>query len=185
MENINIKKAVLATIAIGGLMTVAIVAPNAVQILKPFLKNKKALANKQYYIKNAVLRSLASRGLVTFTVNKMGQRCVAITAKGRQELERYELGELKIPKPKFWDSKYRIIAFDIKESRRAVRDELRFWLADLGFVRLQNSVWVYPYECREVITLLKSRYRIGKDVLYMTVESIDNDAWLKKHFHLS
>ena len=78
-----------------------------------------------------------------------------------------------------------MIIFDIKEGKRQTRDELRIWLNHLGFIRLQNSVWVFPYECQEVIVLLKSHFHIGKEVLYLTVESIENDTWVKKVFDIS
>ncbi|MEK7136257.1 MAG: hypothetical protein AAB821_01570, partial [Patescibacteria group bacterium] len=64
------------------------------------------------------------------------------------------------------------------------RDDLRNWLHGLGFVRLQNSVWVFPYECREVVMLLKFKLGVGSEVLYLTVEAIENDMWLKKTFSL-
>ena len=57
-------------------------------------------------------------------------------------------------------------------------------LVRLGFLKLQNSVWVYPYECDDIITMFKAHFKIGKDVLYMTVEKIENDKWLKKEFEL-
>jgi len=76
------------------------------------------------------------------------------------------------------------VIFDIKEWKRGVRDELRNWLLHLGFVRLQNSVWVYPYDCEDILVLLKSNFKIGKEVLYITADKIENDYWLRKEFSL-
>jgi CRISPR-associated endonuclease Cas2 len=76
------------------------------------------------------------------------------------------------------------LIFDIPEKRRAVRDQLRQTLNNIGFIKLQNSVWVYPYECSELISLLKSDFKIGKDVLYLTVTEIENDEFLRKHYQL-
>ena len=64
-------------------------------------------------------------------------------------------------------------------------DRLRRLMREYGFLRLQNSVWVYPHDCEELISLIKADLRIGKDVLYAVVESIEYDAWIKKHFNLS
>ena len=77
-----------------------------------------------------------------------------------------------------------MIIFDIKEWKRKTRDDLRQWLEHLGFVRLQNSVWVHPYPCREIIVLLKSNFKIGKEVLYITADEIENDGWLRREFNL-
>ena len=57
-------------------------------------------------------------------------------------------------------------------------------LRSFGFICLQNSVWVYPYECQEIIDLLKQYLELKEEALYMTVESIENDKWLKKEFEL-
>ena len=91
---------------------------------------------------------------------------------------------MTLPKPAEWDKKYRILIFDIWEKRKRTRDALRDFLARLGFVRLQDSVWVYPYECEEIAALLKSRFRVGNGLLYIVAESIENDRWLRKAFDL-
>ena len=52
--------------------------------------------------------------------------------------------------------KYRVIIFDISEMRRKDRDKLRRIIRGFGFICLQNSVWVYPYHCQEIIELLKN-----------------------------
>jgi hypothetical protein len=43
-------------------------------------------------------------------------------------------------------------------------------------------VWVYPYDCEDLITLLKADFKIGKDLLYVITESIENDKWLRQSF---
>jgi len=110
---------------------------------------------------------------------------VRLTDKGKSLLKEYKLQDLKIAQPKKWDGKYRVIIFDIKEWKRPIRDKLRRWFESLGLVRLQNSVWVYPHDCQEIIALLKANYKIGNEVLYMEVTHIENDGWLKKVFALN
>jgi hypothetical protein len=45
---------------------------------------------------------------------------------------------------------------------------------------------VYPYPCEGVISLLRTNLNLEKEdeVIYMTVDSIENDAWLRKEFKL-
>lgn len=74
--------------------------------------------------------------------------------------------------------------FDIKEPRRSVRDALRRELQAVGFVKIQHSVWAYPYPCEDFIALLKADLHVGKDILYLVVEEMENDYLLKKHFSL-
>jgi len=54
----------------------------------------------------------------------------------------------------------------------------------VGFLRIQDSSWLYPYDCEEFMALLKADLHIGKDVLYAVVEEIENDKWIRKHFNL-
>ena len=82
------------------------------------------------------------------------------------------------------DKKWRVLAFDIKEYRRDTRDKLRKTLVSIGFERLQNSVWIYPYDCEDLIALAKADLRIGADVLYMIVERLEHDKHLREHFSL-
>jgi len=53
-----------------------------------------------------------------------------------------------------------------------------------GFVRLQDSVWVYPYDCEDFTALLKADLHIGREVIYIIAESIENDGWLREQFNL-
>ena len=73
---------------------------------------------------------------------------------------------------------------DIPEYRRKTRSRLRALMNDFGFLRLQDSVWVSPYDCEDLISLVKAELKVGKDILYAVVDQIENDSWIKKHFGL-
>lgn len=107
-----------------------------------------------------------------------------LTPKGETRLRQCKLHDYKIAKPKKWDKKWRMLIFDVQEERRFLRDKIRRTLVAIGFQRLQYSVWVYPYDCEDLITLLKADFKIGKDLLYIISDSIENDTWLKKCFNL-
>ena len=57
-------------------------------------------------------------------------------------------------------------------------------MRELGFIRLQDSVWVYPYDCEDLMALLKADLKLGSAVLYMVVEHIENDKHLRAEFGL-
>jgi CRISPR-associated endonuclease Cas2 len=132
---------------------------------------------------NASVRRLIDNSLIKFEDTSQG-RFLRLTEKGEQKLRQLENYNYQIEKPKKWDKRWRIIIFDIKEGRKGTREKLRLTLKSIGFVRLQNSVWVYPYDCEDLITLLKADFKIGKDVLYVIAEKIENDKWLKQEFNL-
>lgn len=179
-EYTDYTKVILGLVAISGILALGAIAPNVIQLLKFLPKNS---SRKKHYINQTVQR-LVTKGFLKLETNSQGIKVARLTEKGERKLKAYELKEISITKPKKWDGKYRVIIFDIKEWKRGTRDSLRQWFEELGLIKLQNSVWVYPYDCREIITLLKANHKIGKEVLYMEVNSIENDQWLKKAFNL-
>jgi CRISPR-associated endonuclease Cas2 len=173
------EQALLAALKVGTIMSVAILMPNALQCLKliGWVPNKR---DPKYSFENAVDRLVHKKLIQRATSNDFYK----ITQKGKLFLWKYESKYISIPIPKKWDKKWRIIIFDIKESDRYQRDAIRIMLQNIGCIMLQNSVWVYPYECEEVVALLKANYEMENEVLYIISEKIESDAWLRKHFKL-
>ncbi|MEK7201002.1 MAG: CRISPR-associated endonuclease Cas2 [Patescibacteria group bacterium] len=178
---LSASKTLLTIIGVAGFVFVAVAAGNAVQLLK-YTSIMKRSKLKIFEINQGVKR-LLKRGLIEIKEDE-NYKFLKITDKGKRLLLKYELEGLVQDKPKKWDKKYRVVIFDISEQRRKTRDHLRVMLRSFGFICLQNSVWVYPYECQEIIDLLKQYLELKEEALYMTVESIENDKWLKKEFEL-
>lgn len=179
---IKIGKIILMTVAAVGFLSIAVLAPNAVQAIEIFSQNKKRKYNTRWYVEKSIIK-LKNQGLIKFE-KRDGKIFARLTEKGERGLLKYQLKELIIKKPKKWDNKWRIIIFDISEYKKKIRDGFRIELINLGFFKLQNSVWAYPYDCEEIIFMLKTYFFLGKDVLYMTVEKIENDGWLKRKFKI-
>ena len=179
----KIQKILLNSLYTAGIMSLAVFAPNAISILKKFNIGKKRKSNPKYSVRKAINR-LRQKGLIVWEENKKGV-FLRLTREGEQSLDLMERKEFKISIPKKWDSKWRIIIFDIKEERKGTREKLRNTLINIGFLKIQNSVWVYPYDCEELMTLIKADLKVGKDILYIIADSIENDSWVKKHFNLN
>ncbi|MDO8561382.1 MAG: CRISPR-associated endonuclease Cas2 [bacterium] len=175
-----IQQAVLSAVGVAGALAVTMIAPNIFQVLPRLLGDKYKLG---YRAKTAA-GQLAKKGFLRF-VMRNGVRCAELTEKGRVRLA---LDAMKIAQqskqPRRWDKRYRLVMFDVPQYRRGTRDRLRGIMRECGFLRLQDSVWIYPYDCEELTVLIKADLRIGKDVLYAVVESVENDAWIKRHFGL-
>ena len=174
----KIERIILGTILAAGGIGLLLVAPNALQALKLFGLGRNSRSG--FY--KASTR-LVQKGLITFEETRRG-RHIRITSKGQRILTQLGAGLSLVAQHKRWDGKWRMVIFDVPESKRRVRDRVRFLLVAIGFLRLQNSVWVYPYDCEEVITLIKADMRIGKDVLYIIADAIENDKNIKAHFKL-
>lgn len=50
-----------------------------------------------------------------------------------------------------WDGKWRLVSWDIPESRRKARDLLRHQLKQLGFIKFQNSIWASKKNCTKLL----------------------------------
>ena len=172
----RVQYALLSAVAVSGTLLVVAMAPNVLQVLDSFTGNKRKLS---YRLKSVAAR-LAEKGYVRFTEHE-GKTYLVITEKGKRALEQ----KLDTPKRRRrWDKRWRMVLFDVPEKRRAVRDSLRYTMQQYGFVRLQDSAWIYPYDCEDIVMLLKARLRVGNAVRYLIVEKIENDLKLKKHFSL-
>ena len=171
-----IKDTIIGMLGAVGVLSLAVIAPNAVQLLKPFVKNRR----KTHISVNTAIRRLLHQRLIYIEETEKG-KLVRLTQKGEAYLVAYAS---KPQKPKRWDGKWRILIFDIKEQRRGTRDQLRRSLVEFGFRYLQRSVWIYPYDCEDLVILLKADFKIGKDVLYIVAEHLENDQQLCKSFNL-
>lgn len=153
------------------------------KLLRLIDPDSKSSRNPSYRIQQA-LRRLEQKGLVERTSFSRGK--IILTSKGKRQAKRlHEAQSITIRKPKQWDGRWRIIIFDIWERRRGVRNALRKALIKAKFVRLQNSIWVYPYDCEEFIAFLRTDLKLGKSVLYIVAEGIEGDSSLKAHFNLT
>ncbi len=176
-RNVTIQKIVLQTVATAGLLSVAVLAPNMLKVLAQFGFIPKPRFKETV---NRSRKRLIDTGLLLYMDGYL-----KLTHKGEARLRQLEVSDFQMTIPKRWDGKWRVLIFDISERRRVLRDKVRCTLVAIGFVRLQDSVWVYPYDCEDLITLLKADFKIGKDLLYMMVDSIENDKWLREVFGLS
>ena len=177
----KIQKAILYTIVAVGVLS----SPFAVaRILKELKKGgwKNTKRNPHYTINNSIKHLLQSN-LIYFEETQKG-KFLRLTKEGENYLRLYTKLGRQLPKPKKWDSKWRIVIFDIREERKIIREKLRNTLNSIGFVHLQHSVWVYPYDCEDFITMLKADFKVGKDILYIIADKIENDFGLRQRFGL-
>ena len=87
--------------------------------------------------------------------------------------------------PKKWDGKWRIVIFDLDESKKTIRDMLRSRLKMLEYVQLQRSVWISPYDTTDEIEQLQSKFQLNSDEFrLLEASTIGKDLGLKKHFNI-
>ena len=77
-----------------------------------------------------------------------------------------------------------MVSFDIPEEFRKGRNALRYRLRMAGFYELQESLFLYPYDCKEEITVLIRLFKLEKYVRFALLNYIDNQDHIKKLFKL-
>jgi len=176
----SIQKIILNTLYGVGLVSVAVFAPN---IAGSLVKLRGGADRNQKYKVNRSLAQLIDGGFVFLEKTHRGT-FVRLTPRGQKRVDMFHAGDVSIKKPARWDGKWRVVIYDLKERKRGLRAKLRNTLASFGFIKLQHSVWVYPYDCEDLIMLIKADFKIGKDILYLIAEKVENDLWLKRSFGL-
>ena len=179
----QIRNAVLLSAYLTVGVGMIVMAPNAVRLLKyvekvigPSPRLKRRVSQKY--------SELISQGIFKRTETQNGS-CIELTEKGKkiaEELSRSE--EVRPTKQKKWDQKWRIVMFDVWERRRNVRDELRETLKEIGFVKVQDSAWAYPYPCEKLLIFLRTHLKLGRAILYIVADEIEHDEKLRQHFKL-
>ena len=137
--------------------------------------DKEYLKNRLYYLRKKKLISFKENGK---------EITMELTEAGKKYILKYKYEDMKIKEPLMWDRKWRIVIFDIPEKKRAARDAMRMKFKELDLVRFNDSVWIYPYECREEIYFITEFWKIGQYVHYIEATSITNENQFRQIFHI-
>ena len=127
--------------------------------------------------------SLKKKGYVDHRNLKDGEVRIEITDKGRKYFNRLELEDMILPTKNIWDNKWRLILFDIPETRRRGRDALRKKLKELGCCEVQKSIFAWPYDCRKEINFIVDVFNLENYVIYAEA-ILDSDSRIRKFFSI-
>lgn len=127
------------------------------------------------------LNRLKKEGFVKIYL-KSNKNRIELTNKGKEKVQLILAQDFEYRYPKKWDKKWRLIVFDIPDKKRQARDILRSRLKTLGCFALQESVFVFPFDCKDVIDFLKNLYEIKPYVQYVIAETIETEVDLAQEF---
>ena len=140
-----------------------------------------------YDKKAGTFRSTLSRLIKAGTVKNLDGN-VVLTPIGHQEsLRAFIKVESALYKTNFfqkWDGAWRILFFDIPESKRKYRDFLRKALRRVGFKVIQRSIWVYPYPVPSFLGELLYHKEVKPHIRFITTDNLDNHRDMRKIFNL-
>lgn len=92
------------------------------------------------------------------------------------------IDSLSLIRASHWDGVWRIVIFDIPERHGKARRALSFCIAKAGAVRLQDSVFVYPFPWKHEIEQVAEFFKVNPYVRYIEAMSIEGDGKLRRHF---
>lgn len=171
----EVAKNILLALGLVGVITAVAIIPGLGKALPLLQKIDVARINQE-------LKRLKKRGLVEIIKRKNGITTIKLTSSGKEKIKKYEIENLEIEKPKIWDGKWRIIIFDIPISKNKSREYLRRKIKNLGFYKLQASVFVYPYPCFEVVSFIRDFFGVSTEVEYLEAEKIESQNKLIGYF---
>ena len=166
----------LGLLASAGIVVALALAPGLGAALKLIDPNPRKASAKL----DRALRALVQGGKV-----EKGPKGYRLTTRGERELARGRFDRYQLPPPKKWDKKWRVVCFDIPEKRKYVRHLIQRKLVELGFYRLQDSVFVGPQPCGEFLNLAQEVFFLRKHLRGMVVTQIDDEYILLRHFNLT
>lgn len=127
------------------------------------------------------IKYLKKRGLIeTFVEGK--DKYIEITPKGIDRATKLHDLHPVIDRMGTWDKKWRIVIFDIPEKYRNARDSFRNKLIEMGFIQVQDSVYLHPFECSEIIRRQAEILLIEKYVLLSISEIIQGEEKIIEKF---
>lgn len=127
------------------------------------------------------IQRLRREGFIKVYTSKE-KNTIELSGKGKQRVRLFLAEEYEFQYPNYWDEKWRLVIFDIPESKKKNRDILRRKLMEIGFIRLQNSVFVFPFDCKSIIDYLKNLLNIKLNVQYIVAETVETEVNLVDAF---
>ena len=174
----NLQKIILQTIYAAGILSIGLMAPNVIGAMGKLGILPKS--RRREYVSSSASK-LVKRGLLKFENGHY-----QLTDTGKSIMTRWTLSDYRFKKPKRWDKKWRIVIYDISEKKKGrIRRQIFKLFKEVGFYRLQDSIWVYPYDCEDIVGLLKTDFGVGKETLYIIANEIENDKYLREYFNLT
>ena len=144
----EIAEIILSVLLATGVVAVAIMAPNALQIFKYF-KPQNA------YERARIKRSVALLERRKFIKKKEGGAggYFTLTAAGKIRAMRRKIETMKIAPQKNWDGKWRIVMFDISEEKRW-RDARSIMLSrNWGAFSIKNQYSLFRFHAKQRLIL--------------------------------
>jgi DNA-binding transcriptional regulator PaaX len=182
IRNQQAKDILKAAALIGFVLFLGVAAPNAAGHILKLLGMVPDRRSKDRVKKS--IQSLEKRGLMKIRKGKNNYYYFEVTEKGKAYWLTSNIAEFKLKTHSKWDRNWRIITFDIPEEKAEFRRRFSSALNLIGMYKLEKSVYIFPFECREVVYKIAKAYKIDRYIRYILASEVENDEQTKKFFKL-
>lgn len=159
---------VLKVFGSSGVVVASLVFPNLPIAIGAVIKAWREVNKRELGI---IVRRLQKQQMLS--IKEKGDKVsIEITDKGKRRLLEYDFQNIKI-KAKRRDNKWRLIIFDIPENKKINRDAFRKKLLELGCIRIQDSVFVCAYPCKNEVDFLCNFLEISDFVSMVTIDKFE------------
>lgn len=176
-------KQVLALLGMGSFLALSVAVPTLPEMVGPILdaKSDRGWKKFNYWYLMRTLKRLRKQKVVRFKT--VGDKTIIeLTNKGKKKILKYSLEEMEIKRPGIWDRKWRLIIYDVPNSKRYAAGSFSDMLESLGMYRLQKSVFIYPFPCHDEVRFLREYFNIANNVWLLTVIAFENDEAFRDYF---
>ena len=180
----SLTKEILFIAVAGPIVLSSLFLPNAPLMLKSLIKWRKNWDKVNKTRLYEAISRLNKKRLIEL-IEKNNELYIKITDGGKELIKRFDYDNLELPSPKVWDKKWRLVVFDIPDKKKRERQSFSRKLKDMGFYPMQESVFIYPYDCRDEIDFICEFLSIGRYVNYCLIEFLDKkEGDLRKIFNI-
>lgn len=134
------------------------------------------------YLKQTIDRLLA-QGYLEYA-KEHGIEVIAISDEGRRKILSFAIEKEGPVRSKKWDGKWRMVLYDIDAKAKTKQQGIRKALKDLGFIQLQRSVYIIPFDCRKQVSFMRVQFALGNAIQYIDGAEFEDDIPYRRHFGL-
>lgn len=172
---------IIRFVAVSGTLAAGMAIPNLLIALEKPLNGLLNTLDKRDQDREVrrIISNMKSNG---YLVSGSYDHGLQLTEKARERLGKIQFENLAIVPAETWDGFWRIILYDIPESKKHSRDALNSTLRRIGCFQLQRSVWITPFSCRGEIEIVCSHLDVADFVTYFEARNLDNERTMVRHF---
>jgi DNA-binding transcriptional regulator PaaX len=176
-QSINLALKIIGSTGFSG---VTVSAPNALLALILILKKGPANLGTP----ERILAELKRQGLVHVS-NDGNKWHFTLSPAGIHRLQQVIIDEIAVPRPRSWDGKWRMVAFDVPTNHSKQRKYFTAHLQRLGFYMLQKSMWVHPFPSFGQVEQVAAHYNVLRYCTMVEINRLDelSAKRLLKHFN--